>query len=81
MLPAVPAEQGKQEPVAAQEGCAAGGGKRGTHIYLPDERNKDVLVGIRDGMVPATFDLVRQTPFAHAQTCVWRSGYARGQVC
>jgi hypothetical protein len=40
---------------------AAAAAKSGTHVYVADERNKDVLVGIRDGM-HSTFDLVRCTP-------------------
>jgi hypothetical protein len=46
---------------AAAAGTAAAGApageKVGTHVYTPDPRNADVLVGIRDG-VTGTFELV-----------------------
>jgi hypothetical protein len=57
LLPAASDESSKHG--RDNEGSALATNKQGTHVHLADERNKDVLVGIRDGMMKATFDLVR----------------------
>lgn len=48
---------GEAGPGSSSAGSSGAGGKSGTHVYLVDPRNADVLVGIRDGMLD-TFDLV-----------------------
>eukprot|EP00877_Chromochloris_zofingiensis_P002893 jgi/Chrzof1/12604/Cz07g00200.t1 len=57
-------QQQQQQPGAMSANAAAGGGgqkpgggKSGTHVYIDDPRNADVLVGMRDG-VSDTFELV-----------------------
>lgn len=48
--------------------------KGGTHVYIPDERNKDVLVGIRDGM-SLQFNLIWRP---EAKVSVLDSGFMLG---
>ncbi|GIL89748.1 hypothetical protein Vretimale_16602 [Volvox reticuliferus] len=61
-----------------QDGCqvpAGGGAHRvGTHVYVQDPRNEDVLIGIRDG-VSGRFELVWRP---HARVSVLDSGYMLG---